>query len=188
MWNQNELGPPQRTLFPEAPMRIAQVGWTGSTGDVHRNRIATDWNRDHPLSIGRDPSAVIEVRFDLTYDGLLSDRFGSDFLADVRTFDLVILHHLFTGWSPAEAEEAARWDHFCFGTSPLQSPDSWKQRLQATKATRVFAFGGRHEVAALYLGSIPDYSPTVTRFGIVYDYLRSRNPRRPTRGSRIINR
>ena len=146
----------------------AHVGWTGSIGDRVRMDRVTQWSAAHAHA-----TRSVDVKYDLTYAGPSDPRFGADFLTDERSYDVVILHHLFAGWGSEEPHtRPAVAEHFCFGMSPRQSPAAWRARLRASGARRIFAFGTGTEVAADYLGSIRGYRRTRTSFGAIYERRR----------------
>jgi len=148
-----------RTLRSGRKLPLAQVGYTGSNADKHRLGLATAYGPGIPSR------ALPGVKFDLTYE----DLYGSDFLADARRFETIILHFIFNGWADGERERVgAVADHFVFGTSQAHSAKAWRERLVATGARRIFAFGGPGEVAGDYLGDIPGYAKADTPFGAVY--------------------
>lgn len=77
-----------------APLRCAHAGWTGSTADTSRLVILAGWTHEHSLPGARAP--IVDVKFDLVYEGGPDPRYGADFLSDRRVFEIVVLHHLFS--------------------------------------------------------------------------------------------
>lgn len=79
---------------------------------------------------------------------------GRDFLQEQQTYDIVILHHIYTD----ESQE----DHGVedYQRSPLHKKENWVQRLQNTRAKYIFVFGSGKETKSVdsdYIGSIPGY-------------------------------
>lgn len=151
-------------------MRCAHVGWTGSTADAWRLVILAGWTHDHPLPGAAATPATVDVKFDLVYEGGPDPRYGADFLTDRRQFEIVVLHHLFAGWSEGERIPTIG-THLAFSCSPKHSPAAWRRRLRATKARRIVAFGGAFEVASTYLAAIRGYRKIDTPFGAVFDAI-----------------
>jgi hypothetical protein len=160
--------------LPKKARVRAQVGWTGSGADKRRIDELNRWmatNRAGELASRANELA--DVKFDLVYEGDPSPLYGKDFLTDSRRFEIVVLHHIFVGWTELDSPtKPAIGDHPCFACSPIHSPEAWRRRLRASGAQRIFAFGANFEVASSFLLAIPGYQKVVTSFGAVYERRR----------------
>jgi hypothetical protein len=148
-------------------IRRALVGWSGSNADKQHIESIAKWMNDRYPEEAFSIQRTFDTKFNLVYAGKPTDEYGCDFLADTRTFDIVVLHHIFAGWGDGPRPEIA--DHWFFALSPQHSPEQWQSRLLATTARRIFAFGSTTEVANQYLLEIPGYLRVTTPFGVVFE-------------------
>jgi hypothetical protein len=156
-------------------LRLAQVGWTGSNADKARIDQARHWMRQNASGQTQAIDEVTDVKFDLSYQGEPHPLYGCDFLTDERRFAIVVLHHLFVGWTDSEAKtKPAIAEHRYFSCSPQHSEDAWRTRLRATGAQHIFSFGGTSEIGAAFLREIVGYRQVVTPFGAVYEKTQCR--------------
>jgi hypothetical protein len=132
-----------------ANFTVAHVGYTGTDDDRDRWLAASIWldrtngfggpGRNHSdRSFHHDP---IDLR----------GQPPRDFLAERSCYDVVITHNLWgmPAYSPSDASSGA-------ACSPLHSPETWRQRFQASRARYIFMFGSDFNAANLY-DPIPGY-------------------------------
>lgn len=115
------------------------VGSDDSADDMMRTLEAAEWL----LGRGVEPPR--------RHDKVNLNR-GRDFLAESKTYEVVVLHFLFRGgfYVPPTTDGQ-------LATSPLASWAAWRRRLVSTGAKYVFAYGGASEVGGTYLCDLPGY-------------------------------
>ena len=133
------------TAKPE--LRIAHVGDIGSSRDTSMRIIATDW-------LSRKGKGLLKGR-KVKHD-FIDLSGGRDFLRESQRYDVVILHFLWAGETLTHSDALKRMTI----TSPDHSPQKWRERLAATGATVILAFGGSSEVARVFIGNIDGYDVT----------------------------
>lgn len=133
---------------------IAHVGWDGSDQDQCRVLDVEEW-----LIANRDISLKNDSEHD--YINLIN---GRDFLAETKTYDIVILHFIFRGHRKQAGQlRSFWWDHFAdFNVSELQSWENWRKRLASSSAMFIFPFGTTTEISGSYLVDVPGYKRIVT--------------------------
>ena len=138
----------QTTMIHPA-LTIAFVGFTSPQDDAHF--LADAYQH---LGITKD-----SPRPTLDLIGLDMGK-KRDFLAETKTYDVVVLCMIFR-YRP---EELKQWEKRCAApgeiceTSPLHSKENWRNRLLATRASTILCFEYMAEVGYEYLGDIPGFT------------------------------
>jgi hypothetical protein len=117
---------------------IANVGHTKTPDDSARIIEAIEWMDDHNFTV---PSQS---------DFLDLSR-GRDFLAEDKTYDVVILHYIYRG-----DYESSKMKNG-LSTSPLSTWGNWHKRLVSTQARLIFVFGGQSEIAGTFIADLSGY-------------------------------
>jgi hypothetical protein len=126
------------------PLLIAHVGDVGSSRDMTMRIVSVAWISRHRNDVLLSAKPLHDF-IDLSG--------GRDFLAEDLKYDVVILHYLWAldtiDVTPAFRQATA--------TSPHHSQERWRERLAATDAEVIIAFGGGNEVARAFIGDIEGY-------------------------------
>ncbi len=139
----------------------AHVGYTFSNSDY--NRIVDAEYELMELEGVEEMNLLEQVDYiDLSH--------SRDFLTENKQYDVVILHYLFNpGDVPIPKHVAETFP--TTKTSPLQSPEAWRERLIATEAKYILVYGSHStEIRGWYIGDLPGYErdeqePTPFRMG-----------------------
>lgn len=140
-------------------MNRALVGYERSQADTGRMFETMKWMLEHRRDLVSASNGIADTIFNLRPPTKRRQHNG-DFLADARPFEVVILHHIFRGFEgdymaqPKDEKFAQRWE---LQVSPQHSAQAWRERLVATGAALIFAFGNSTEVTGEYLGDIDGY-------------------------------
>jgi hypothetical protein len=139
---------------PKRELHIAHVGDVNTDRDMMFRIVSTVWLSRHrkELLAGARP----------THDFIDLIR-GRDFLTENNQYDVVILHFIWAGLTKGVCRdflerEFGKRGARSFAMSPFHSPEKWRERLAATGAQVIIAFGGGGEVATAYVGTIPGYT------------------------------
>ena len=122
---------------------VASVGSTDGYQDSMRIKMFSGWLES------KDPEYFKGATF--FYDNIDLNR-GRDFLKESKTYDIVILHHIFNPQDRTGLETGK------FSRSPEHKVNNWIRRLQSTGADYIFVYGSVGEVAPWWLGNITGYN------------------------------
>ena len=131
-------------------MTCAHVGSTESDSD-HERTMDAEYHLMQALGLE-------EVDLFAKADFISLDE-GRDFLAEDKTYDVVILHHVY--------QHPGHGNTGIHGTSTLHTAEAWRERLEKASADWIFAYGGSTEVSGGYLDTIPGYEM------LSYDHIKA---------------
>lgn len=123
-------------------LNIGNVGSFDNENDRNRLYMVDGWLRRN------DPKYLEGVSYGNDHIDLNN---GRDFLKESKTYDMVILQHVYNPTDSKDLKEGI------YRISPNHTSINWVKRLQATNADYIFVSGGYSEVGAWWLGSIPGY-------------------------------
>lgn len=138
-------------LEQDNKLRVAHVGASTNPKNPELHWMQSDRDRLHEVGewLEKRDSEIAQEYYNKRSDDYIDLNDNRDFLKENKTYDIVILHHIY---EPGRVRDASP-----FRISPVHNRQNWIKRLHSTGAKYIFAYGDIDEVSGRWLGSIAGY-------------------------------